>query len=188
MSNKLPYIEGVDVGTNEIVTRMSLNRNFSKLLSNDAALVEYMDGAFAGFDIQEYKEGNSYDYGDLVWLNVDDDQIYLIKCLLDGNVQDPRQALSDEFKDGSPDFEKYGWKNQNDAFDPERMGLSAYAARTVGQILRRHETDPSEHFFGRISFDPESVDYYDYKLMRADVSNVERRRNRVFYPYRSGHF
>ena len=188
MSNHLPYLEGVDVGTNEIVTRMSLNRNFAKLLSNDTALTRFMDNAYAGFRIREYKEGQSYDYGDLIWLEIDENEIYLLKCLLDGNMQDPRAALGDDYVYGAPDFEKYGWKNQNDKFDPDRMGLSAYTARTTGQIMRRHETDPEDHFFGRLSFEPTDADYYDWKLMRSDVSNVEAHRDSVFYPYRTGHF
>ena len=188
MSNYLPYTEGIDVGTNEIVTRMSLNRNFAKLLSNDSAMSVYRNGAHGGFRISEYVEGREYSYGDLIWLDVDGDEIYLVKCLLDGNKEDPRAALSDRLEDGRPDFEKYGWKDQNDAFDPGRTGLSAYTARTAGQIMRRHEQDPERHFFGRVSDTPTDPDYYDWKLMRSDVSNVRQRRDRVFYPYRTGHF
>ena len=64
----LKYIENVNVSSNELVTRTSLNRNLLKLLENDKALLDYSGGVDRGlYRILPWEKGKTYDKNDLVW-------------------------------------------------------------------------------------------------------------------------
>lgn len=65
----LPFSQNVVVGTNEIVSRFSMNRNFEKLLSNDLYLSALYNSTAQGMNIQEYQSQRTYDYGDTIWFN-----------------------------------------------------------------------------------------------------------------------
>lgn len=67
--NMLPFSQTVAVGTNEIVSRFSMNRNFEKLLSNDVYLSALYTQTAQGLNIQEYQNQKVYDYGDTIWFN-----------------------------------------------------------------------------------------------------------------------
>lgn len=58
----------VDVASNEIITRASLNRNFKRLFDNDMAMIENTGAALGNlYRVFPWEEGKAYNKNQLVW-------------------------------------------------------------------------------------------------------------------------
>lgn len=186
----LKNIKDVNVSSNELITRMSLNRNFKKLFENDLLLEDLYNSIIQSVDIQEYHSGETYNYGQLVWFKNRDTrtEFYLLKSIVNNNVNDPKFALYDLLY-GLPDFEKYGWKNENQKLDLKEIGIDTYILQCIDPNILKHESDTILHKFGIINVkDNNSSDYIDKKILKKDLSNIAINRNTLFFPYQTGHF
>ena len=168
-----------------------LNRVFRQLISNDFDNLKLFNREISGMSIHEYGDSESgYGLGDVVWLKGDgqEQDSYLLRSIRKDNDQDPRQALSLPYVDGSPDFNRFGWKNLN--YTPSLSAAGVYSAISdcVDAAFTSHETDLGLHKYEKISPDPESEDYVFGKIAKKDFSNVKEDRNSIFFPFQTGHF
>ena len=190
----LPFSDSVAVGTNEVLSRYSLNRNFEKLLSNDLYIQELQAATLSTLNIKDYQPQNTYDYGDIVWYTPDSSdptRKLLLKCLVDDNQNNPNVAIKEtsSYVNGQPFFEKYGWKDQNRQIPLSSgdLGIVDQIYQEIGLEFQAHqetEVNPEGDRYHRF----EELTEPDSKVMLNDVSNAQSPRGRIFYPYQTGHF
>lgn len=183
--------KNVYVAINEVITRFSINRNFEKLLENDRRLAEFYKHVFAELDISEYIDpavsGTAYQYDDLIWFQDQNKDLWLLRSILNDNVNSPSLAIGD-LLDGKPNFEKYGWQDQNEHVDLLNSDLLSQLSSDIRRRLLEHEQDELTHRFGQLSMDPASSDYIGSKIMFRDLSNIDENRENYFFPGQIGKF
>lgn len=126
----------------------------------------------------------------MVWLAGDGGETgsYMLRSLAWNNTEDPNNAFSYPYVDGSPDFGRFGWKNLNYSSSISASGSYETVQDCVDTAFTSHETDKNLHKYGALSEDPDSDDYVFGKLARFDVSNLKEDRENVFFPFQTGHF
>lgn len=78
-----------------------------------------------------------------------------------------------------PDFDRYGWKNENSYLKIEDYGIPAKLRRYFLLKFDEHERSDTYHRFGPMSTSADA----DAKILLADLSNVDKNRDIVFFPY-----
>ena len=174
----LPFSDSVAVGTNEVLSRYSLNRNLEKLLSNDLYIQELQAATLSTLNIKDYQPQNTYDYGDIVWYTPDSSDLtrkLLLKCLVDDNQNNPNVAIKEtsSYVNGQPFFEKYGWKDQNRQIPLSSgdLGIVDQIYQEIGLEFQAHqetEVNPEGDRYHRF----EELTEPDSKVMLNDVSNA----------------
>ena len=182
----LPYTRGLDVGVNEILQRFSFNRSSSRLLSNDLALSGLYEQYLDAMNVFEYIKKHKYTQGQLVWVkrSIGDFKLFLVRCIIDENDSDLQYIVDRAYVEGAaeqpePDFDRYGWKNENSDLRIEDCGINERLRRYFVQQFARHERDDSYHRFGVLSGAADA----DEKILLADLSNADKDREIIFYPY-----
>ena len=182
----LPYTRAVDVGVNEILQRFSFNRSSSRLLSNDLALSDMYVQYLGAMNVFEYMKGHTYRNGQLVWVkrSVGDLKLFLVRCIIDENKSDLQRIVDSAYVAGAseqpdPEFDRYGWKDENFDLRIEDYGINEKLRRYFIQQFAKHERDDSYHRFGTLS----SVQDADKKILLADFLNADKNRETIFYPY-----
>jgi len=183
----LPYTRQIDVGVNELLQRFSFNRNSVRMLSNDIELSRLHENYLASMNVLEYTSGHTYMQNDLVWVkrSIGDRALFLVRCVINDNDSDLQHivdAAYDENADSQPrpEFDRYGWKDQNQDIDIEDYAIGLMLQKYFAQRFIEHEQDKTYHEFGKLAGDPAQV---DKKIMLADLSNANGARKHVFYPY-----
>jgi hypothetical protein len=181
----LKYVEDLDVGVNEILQRYSFNRTSERLLSNDLALEDAYEAYLLQMNVLEYVKGRRYGQNDLVWVrrSSGDFKLFLVRCVLDDNDSDLQKIVDSAYAPGAdaqpePEFDRYGWKDENRYIDAEDYGVAARLRRYFAGRFNQHETDERYHRFGVMRDRADA----DAKVLRADLSNADPSRRTVFYP------
>lgn len=190
MKNKpliLPYVQDLDVGVNEILQRFSFNRSSRRLLSNDIALSEAYTRYLESVNVFEYTKGHSYSQEDLVWVkrSLGDFKLFLVRCTVDENTSDLQKVVDDAYipsadRQPQPEFARNGWKDENLDIDISSYGIDQRLRRYFVQRFAAHERSDAYHRFGILRNDIEEV---NKKILLADLSNADKDRELVFYPY-----
>lgn len=185
----LTNIENIDNSANELLTRHTLNRNFEKLLRNDRQLQEYKESLKnVKNKIAIYSENTVYAVGDLIWYKYEGN-LYLLQSLNNNNSNKPEKTKIED-KLG---FEPSGWRDMyeigsyTDNMNEADVSLSSQSP-TIQTIIdaysnlfyQKHVSDINMHKFGQLTTDEE---YNNTKLLKTDLSNIDKNRIRNFYPY-----
>ena len=185
----IPFSKNIDVATNELFLRSTINRNTERLLSNDLYLYDFVVRFKENGDytILPWKASTEYCLGDVVVYteyNRDKDAIlnlYLLQCTVDGNVAEPQKRIIDGYV---ADFSDSGWNNLNPFLalfyseDPE-SNLSNYLAGVVSNRFElSHELDPKYHKFGNL----EEHALSDVAL-NSSATNIADERDCGYWPY-----
>lgn len=193
MDTVLTNLNNIDVAVNELISNMSINRNVEKLLENDKLLEQMYLSVLGALQIDEWKSNaetnKPYNYGDLVWFKDIDGKLWLFRCIQDNNVNSPQLAIDDKnsYVYENPNFQKYGWDDQNEYIDIINMGLRSKLVRKIKNQLAKHENDDAYHRFGKISaYGTENN--ISSKVLLADFSNTNGNRNIFFFPGQTIHF
>lgn len=134
---------------------------------------------FNELNISEYIQNSSYNVGDLVWYKDENEVTYLLRCIKENNTDEPdtSQLVNGKYnKIGEERLNKSGWENLNrnlTILDYDVMNLVNETARSV---MAEHEEDPSMHPYGKF-------DELSDVLLMSDMSNIDRSRKSVFFPY-----
>ena len=182
----LPYTHSLDVGVNEILQRFSFNRSARQLLSGDLALSGLYEQYLDAMNVFEYIKKHKYTNGQLVWVkrSMGDFKLFLVRCIIDENYSDLQYIVDQAYVEGAteqpePDFDHYGWKNENFDLHIEDYGINERLRRYFVQRFAKHERDDSYHRFGALS----GMIDADKKILLADLSNADKNREIIFYPY-----
>ena len=182
----------VRVAVDELISRYTVNRNIDRLVRNDAMLASACQSMLDDLPVVEYVEGSGhlYKFNDLIWYRNKKNysELYLLKCLYDGNKYSPQLAIDNPNSFGDPDFEKFGWSDQNEYLDSMIRTVQHTIDTEVQGNIDSHGVDPDYHRFGAVSTDENSADYYANKILLRDLRNISPNRSTVFYPYITGHF
>ena len=191
---EIPFPGDVEVASNELFLRATINRNLEKLLKNDIALANKIEeyGTNSEFSIQGYKPTRIYNAGDaILWTEYSDDgtevkNIYLLESMIANNANEPAYEVVDGF---IKDFSKSGWKNSNPFFsiyssnDPA-LNISSFIESSISSKFElSHENDPQYHKFGAISKDTLSS-----KVLLNGMENIADSRPSLFWAYETGRF
>lgn len=183
----LQNIKSVDVGVNEILHRFSFNRNINKLLSNDIALSSLYKNYLDSMNIFEYNKNHIYRQNDLVWVkrSKGDFKLFLVRCVIDENNSDLQNIVDSVYIENvdeqlNPEFDKYGWKDENFYLNINEYDVESKLRRYFIQQFNVHEKDKSYHKFGSLSNNEAEI---NKKLLLADLSNADKNRETIFYPY-----
>lgn len=188
----LQYTRDLDVGVNEFVQRHSFNRNSVRLLKNDLALEDLHMLYLEEMNIFEYNRDRAYDQNDLVWVrrSFGDFKLFLVRCTItqdkDVNKRQDLQKIVDEaYVSGAsqqpqPDFDRYGWKDENSYLEIDDYGIREKLRRYFALRFGVHERDGAYHRFGALPADESEI---NKKVMLADLSNADSKRDMIFYPY-----
>lgn len=169
----------VNVAQNEPLINQTMNRSLIELWENDnVALYELNKAIFNQLNIVEYTKGMSYSVGDLVWYKDANSKTYLLKCIRQNNTTQPNTTGIDE------DFSlnNSGWKNQNKQLSILDYSIMNVISANAQNVVKQHQDNELMHPYGKISLDSESVDNISNKLLKSDLSNIDRNRKSVFFP------
>lgn len=203
-------IEHIDIASNELMTRKSLNRNFAKLLENDKELLSYSTSVYNGlYRVMPYVYGKAYGRNDLVWF-------------IDFRIKPSDQKAYDEFLQENIDkIDELSAAGEFDKF----YTITAYLLRSLSNgnmnVPKMEIVDMipvfdasgwhNENPFGAIYTDylseftaqklkeqlykiHETVSQYhkfgelssykdlDVKVLKADVSNIDPNREKNLFP------
>ena len=183
----LPYTRSLDVGVNEIIQRYSFNRSSTRLLSNDLALEDLYEQYLLSMNVFEYVKGHQYAQNDLLWVkrSFGDFKLFLVRCVIDANTSDLQRIVDSAYVEGAekqpdPEFDKYGWKDENSYIDIEDYGMQTKLRRYFAQRFNQHEDSDLYHRFGVLRNDETEI---NKKILLADLTNADKDRELVFYPY-----
>ena len=189
----IPFNRNLNVATNEMYLRATINRNLEKLLKNDLALAKIVEeySEHKIFSIETYKEDTVYSKGDIVvfieynYKKRSILNLYLLESMEDSNSNVPEYEISDGY---IKDFSKSGWKNLNPFFSifsassDDETNLSAFIESSLsGKFHEEHELDKQLHKFGELS--KESI---NEKVLLSDFSNISDSRDKLFWAYETG--
>ncbi len=171
MAKIIKNVSNVDLGSNEIAVRYTLNRNLKKLFDNDVLLDEAYAEALGNMVISEYQKNRAYAFNDLVWFRDDKGDLYILRCVMDDNSTYPKASgLS---------FIENGWKDENEKINILDLGLSDRILRFVKAEMKEHELNEDVHKFGRLTSNP---GFNATKLMDRELTNISPDRDINFYP------
>lgn len=183
----LPYTRSLDVGVNEIIQRYSFNRNSVRLLSNDLALESLYEQYLLSMNVFEYTKGHQYRQNDLLWVkrSFGDFKLFLVRCIIDVNTSNLQYIVDSAYVEGAdkqptPEFDKYGWKDENSYIDIEDYGIRAKLRRYFTQRFDSHENTDLYHRFGVLRNNEIEI---NKKILLSDLTNADKDRELVFYPY-----
>ena len=170
--NVLANIDNIKVSSNEYLAKYTFWRNFKKLLENDINL----DGLYAeisgGLSIGMYVKGNTYRFGEILWyLCESKEMIVIIRSLHNNNSTYPER--------GGLSFEDNGWETLSLDVDIYSMDIMQKLGNIAYLAFKGHQD--GEHPYGILS--RENI---DKKFMRADLSNMDSKRESFFFPYTTG--
>lgn len=185
--------ENMRIAVNEVINRFTVNRNIEKLIQNDQALKNLYVEIMGGLDIQGYKIQSgisNYNIDSVVWYYHEKSNTWwILRSIKDNNLNDPRIAIEDTAKyiNGHPDFQTYGWKNENEKVDI--LGIIDKSINSlIEKFIRTHENDKDKHKYGKIDYvNGLDQNFISKKLLKKDVSNVLDRNN-MFFPFKTVHF
>ena len=175
-------VTGNDVTGNEPMTMSSLNRNFKRLLDNDTRLEEYQQRNSNVARIRAFVEGQTYSRDETVWFREYNDttgdiDLYILKSLKDGNGTTPKMET---LVDGTESFTGSGWVDQCKFSSLYNTYLGRYVEESLSHdITYGHDQSDTYHHFGTLS----SVQEYDRKVMKSDLTNRNKDRDRIIFPY-----
>lgn len=179
-SKSLYVSTGIDVAQNEPMVNPVFNRNAKTLLENDIQLQELYKRVFDQLHINDWSASVKYNVGDIVWY-ADSGRLYLLKCILDGNMQEPAIRF-----DGVNPSDLYlkvsGWENQNKYLTIFDYGIADFLDSLVSTAFDKHQTNEAMHPLGEVSLDLSSDYYIDKVLLKNDTSNVDQSRSTTFFP------
>lgn len=162
----------VKVAQNELMLHHVFNRGTQVLLSNDIALHEFYKQMLSQLDIVDYTKGNSYPVGKLVWFQDYDKKLYLLRCILPDNANEPN----------SKNFQRSGWEDKNPCLNILDYGIESLLSAKVEMPFEAHETDKDMHPFGPVSMDSMNPNYISKALLRTDLANISHTRETTFFP------
>lgn len=167
----------VDLSNNEPIVTHAINRNLYKLLQNDLELNRVFSSIFGTSIIQEYIEGNTYNFNDVIWFIDDDKELYILRSLSDGNSNRPRKP-----------FLEYDWNDETQHIDLVQNGLDTIIRQHQSDHFQKHQTvdiqnEETETLYHK--YGPLSQGNIDLKILKNDMSNANANRNSIFYPYKT---
>ena len=183
----LTHIQNIDTGVNEFLHRFSFNRNSKKLLANDTSLLNLQESYLNSLNIFEYNPNRIYKQNDLIWVkrSKGDFKLFLIRCIIDGNNTNLQDIIDQAYVKNaevqpSPEFDKYGWKDENAYLNIDEYNIQSRLRHIFAQAFDAHEKDETKHKFGQLVCDEKEL---NKKLLLQDLSNVDKNRKIIFYPY-----
>ena len=186
----IPFNRDLNVATNEMYLRATINRNLERLLKNDLALEKVVENfsEHKVFSIEAYKEDTTYSKGDIVvyvefsYKKRSILNLYLLESMEDFNEKTPTYEISDGF---IKDFSKSGWKNLNPFFSifssppNDETNLSSFIESSLsGKFHEEHELNKDFHKFGELT-----RELVEEKVLLSDFSNISDTRDKLFWAY-----
>lgn len=169
----------VTVAQNEPIVNPVMNRSLGELDINDKQLDAINKIVFSQLNITEYIAGHSYNTGDLVWYKDASSTTYLLRCIRQGNIEEPNtsEIVDNIYTKKSDDILiASGWENQNRNLSILDYDIVNLLKEDIQNAVIKHEDDKSMHPFGKLGND------LDNKLLKADMSNIDASRKSVFFP------
>lgn len=180
----------VDIASNEVITKTSLNRNIFTLLSNDIILSNNSENIYDNMGrLMPYTDGKIYNKGDLVLFldisYIDDgifkkkhiDNVYLLKSLQNNNSSFPKKQIVNNI----PIFDASGWRNENEfgSIFYKNTALDLFIKNYLNLNLNKlHESNVKYHKFGLLS----SLQDVKEKVLNVNLENGNPNRTRIFFP------
>lgn len=181
----------IDIGSNEIITKTSINRNLYKLLSNDINLSENSEDLYKNLKrLAPFVEKHVYNKGDLVlFLDeththegfVDDkiiiNNLYLLRSLQDNNTSIPKKYLVESV----PTFDDSGWHNENSfgsVFYNDNLLSTFVHIYLKDQTYELHSLNPKYHKHGVLS----TLNDVQTKVLSVSMTNGMPERARIPFP------
>ncbi len=169
---------------NELLNRHTINRHFTRLLANDIKLNQlYEDVQSIGSNIRQFVEGTTYNKNDLVWIVLDtlghpnQKSLYLLQSLVDKNTTTPYLVRTDV---NQYSFEPSGWRDKNEYTTIYESTLSAQIMQEFVQYIDTyHQFEIDYHKYGVLDG---TVEQFETKILRKDLSNIDPNRKNVFFP------
>lgn len=175
---------GMMHSTNQLVNQYVYNSSFRQLFNNDLILQKLFDEIYNTNEngIQAYNSKKTYNKGEIIWFKADNHKgiptLYLLESIIDNNNNVPTLEYEDELYS----FDKSGWKDRNEYNTFLNNEVSAY----INQILNKHidifhNFDKDYHPFSTIK----NIDDASKKIMLTDMSNIDKDRNQMFFPFQT---
>ena len=187
MSNKIiNNTRNLDVASNEYATKYSAWRIFKKLLENDRMLEKFYNQIFGQAAIYQYQYGTKYKYNDIVWFIDGTSDLHILRFNKDSidSVETGFQNLHRWDPNGTIPLSRFGWYDLNPDVDVLKdFGLDKLIRTYLTRAFKQHADDPTRHPFGRLSWQEGSSKNIEAKIAKRDLSNVDPRRENVFFPY-----
>lgn len=179
MGYVLQNIDNIDVASNEIFNRFTLNRQFKKLLENDLRLEE-LKFSIADGKIRPFVKGTLYKKNDLIWYITESvrskhKELFLLRSAINDNDHEPAMKIVDN----DITFEDSGWI---DMFEFYTLLNNNYESHIDAEIINKLNTDhqytSTYHKYGKIDETELST-----KILLTDLSNIDHDRQFVQFPY-----
>lgn len=169
----------VNVAQNEPLINPVMNRSITELWQNNTMLFELNKLIFSKLNITEYVNGTTYNIGDLIWYKNDNGKTFLLKCIIQNNTNVPNtNGIDEDFSLGQS-----GWENQNKKLTILDYSIMSILSANAQNLMYQHENDRDMHPFGKVSLDEGSSNSIAHKLLKSDLTNINRYRSSVFFPY-----
>lgn len=180
MVEKIVYnVNNINNSPNEILNGCTINKNFEKLYQNDLELAKVRYSLNEG-RINPYLDGYSYNKDDVVWFRTispitNKSEIFVLRSILSNNIHRPVIELIE----GSISFEKSGWVDCQEFATYVQNDLSNYIKDVYNErIALEHQALPQYHKYDQIQKDELSN-----ILLLKDLSNIDKDRRYIHYPY-----
>ena len=177
----------VRVAPNDLLISHVLNRQTKKLLQNDIALCELYKQILKDLKISDYNPNVQYNVGDCVWyVDSQENRLYLLRCI-STNYSEPniKYYSNSDYPDKNIDsvLKNSGWENCNKYLTILDYGIAQYLSSYVEQQIIDHQEDQSMHKYGQLNLDEGEPTYIGNSLLKSNLENIDRSRERVFFSF-----